>query len=80
MKALRFLSWLDLDAPVCIAETNGNIIFTGRCGDAPRWTWSGRNIVSISLGECGDTDEHEPRTDHDIMIVVTARHIKRKVN
>lgn len=80
MKARRFLDWLDLNAPICISETNGNIIFTGRCGDAPMWTFCGRDIVSASLGECGDTDEHQPRTDHDIMIVVSERTLTRKEN
>lgn len=78
MKTVRFLDWLMEDAPICISETNGNIIYTGRCGDAPLWTWSERELASIFLGNCGDTDEHTPKTDHDIVIIVSERKLKRK--
>lgn len=42
-----FKKYLNKDAIISLCETNGNINYTGTVGDAPRWTWEGREFIKV---------------------------------
>lgn len=58
-----FLStYLSMDAIVTLCEENGNINYTGRCGEAPFWAWRRRDVVRVE----GIGDEN------DLWVITTA--------
>lgn len=62
-----FEKYLSTDAIICLWEENGNINYTGRLGDAPFWTWQGRDVIKVEgIGE-----------ENDLMIMTTGRKERR---
>lgn len=51
-----FEKYLNTDAIICLCEEeSGNINYTGRLGDAPFWTWQGREFIKVE-GLCEEND------------------------
>lgn len=58
-----FEKYLNMDSIICLYESNGDINYTGRLGDAPFWTWQGREFIKVDgLG-----------SENDLMIMTSGR-------
>jgi len=66
MKAIKFLDYLQMNAPICISDEKGNILYSGELGNCPRSAFSGRDILDAQLSMC----------EHDIIITVSERRMK----
>ena len=68
MTVLEFtIKYLNYDAIVTFCDDAGNINYTGRLGDAPRWTWGSREFIRVEgLGE-----------ENDLMIITSKRDLKK---
>lgn len=50
-----FDKYLNVNAIITLADERGNILYEGRCGDAPFHTWRKREVVNIEgLGMLDD--------------------------
>lgn len=63
-----FRKYLNIDTPICLWQENGDILFTGRLGDALFETWQGRDVLKVEGLGC----------ENDLEILVSPRHTKAK--
>lgn len=50
-----FDKYLKMNAIITLSDERGNILYEGRCGDAPFYAWSKRDVIAVEgLGMLDD--------------------------